>query len=94
MAEPDPSPDSGSNLGQMLILGEIKGQLRELIHSINNVAQQQSAMGLRIAKLEEKEFRRDGAGNLLQIILKSPAIGWLVGAAISAWAVLTGKIHV
>jgi len=78
----------------MLILGEIKGQLRELIHSINNVAQQQSAMGLRIAKLEEKEFRRDGAGNLLQIILKSPAIGWLVGAAISAWAVLTGKIHV
>ena len=48
----------------------------------------------RVAALEAANERRDGAAGVFQMILKSPALGWLVGAAITAWAVLTGKAHV
>lgn len=78
--------------GIALLLGEIKGQMRELIHSTNNVSQKLDGLALRVSALEAEQNRRQGASNALNTILKSPAIGWLVGAAISAWAILTGKV--
>lgn len=74
-------------------LGQISGQLRELVHNVANLQMTATAIGLRVAALEASENRREGATSLLRTILKSPAIGWLVGAAISAWAVLTGRVH-
>ena len=78
----------------LLLLGEIRGQLRELIHTGNNNSTKLDALGIRVAALETERNRREGASGLIQSFLKSPAIGWLVGAAISAWAILTGKVHI
>lgn len=75
------------------LLGQIQGQLRELIHSSNNNGQKLEALGVRVAALEAANDRREGASGVIQSIMKSPAIGWLVGAAITAWAILTGKVH-
>jgi len=75
-------------------LGQISGQLRELIHNMNSLQSSINAIGIRVAALEASENRRDGATGLLMTIMKSPAIGWLVGAAISAWAILTGRVHI
>lgn len=101
-----------------LMLGELRGQMREVIHGQNNMLQKfdsltrevvglgplasdvleiktsLTALSLRVAALETEKSRTDGAKGLGVMLLKSPALGWLVGAAISAWAVLTGKVHV
>jgi hypothetical protein len=60
------------------------------------VRMEESHTGLsaRIQALEAESHRRSGATSLVNVLLKSPALGWLVGAAISAWAILTGKVHV
>lgn len=97
-----------------LLLGEVRGQLRELIHSVNNTAQKVDAIGSRVAALaelpaavaankadisalvvrvdtlERDRDERKGAHSIIAIILKSPAIGWLMGAAIAVWALLKG----
>ena len=52
-----------------------------------------TSLSSRITALEAERNRRDGATNILGLVLKSPAIGWLVGAVISAWAILNGKVH-
>ncbi len=44
--------------------------------------------------LKADKDQRDGATGMVRTILKSPAIGWLVGAAITAWAILTGRVHI
>lgn len=36
----------------LLILGEIRGQLRELVHNSNNNAQEIRAVGMRLGKME------------------------------------------
>ena len=77
----------------LLLLGEIRGQLRELIHSTNNTGMKVDALAMRVSALEAADQRRQGASGLMQTIFKSPALGWLVGAAITAWALLTGKVH-
>jgi hypothetical protein len=105
-----PTPQ-GAELQRMSeTLGEVKGQLRELIHTINNTAtkldaiservvtmqgvpERITALEVRVVALETERNRRDGATGIVATIMKSPALGWLVGAAITAWAVLTGKVH-
>lgn len=76
------------------LLGQIQGQLRELIHSSNNNGQQLIALSERVGALEAANERREGAAGIVSMILKSPLIGWLVGLVISAWAVLSGKVHI
>ncbi len=49
--------------------------------------------GERLAALEAERNRRDGASSIIALILKSPAVGWLVGVAGAAWAVLSGKLQ-
>lgn len=104
------SEHSESN-SQDMILGELRGQMREVIHGMNNLsskvdglsreviglgslAGEMADMKSRIAVLEIGHNRREGATGILAALLKSPALGWLVGAAITAWAILTGKVHV
>ena len=52
------------------------------------------ALGVRVSALEAAQNKREGAVGLTQVIMKSPALGWLVGAAITAWAVLTGRVDI
>lgn len=75
-------------------VGELTGQVREQIHTSNNTQMMVRELGDRLSKLEANDQRREGAVGVVQMILKSPLIGWLVGAGISAWAVLTGKVHI
>lgn len=84
-----PEPD----LNTAMILGEIRGQLRELIHTGNNNAQKLDALGIRVMTLESERSRRDGASGVVSAILRSPAIGWFVGGATFLWGIVTGRIH-
>ncbi|WP_152616453.1 hypothetical protein [Sphingomonas sp. ERG5] len=93
-----------------LILGEMRGQLRDVVYSVNNLSAKldgltREVVGLgplasdiadlkdRIATLEAASNRSEGARTLGTLLLKSPAIGWLVGLAATAWAILSGKAH-
>lgn len=101
-------PDQQS---QDMILGEMRGQLREMVHQMNNLSAKFDGLSreviglgplavdvaelkLRVAALSDEKNRREGAAGVAQAIMKSPALGWLVGAAITAWAILTGKVSI
>lgn len=86
-------PENPHDPNTLLLLGEIRGQLRELIHTGNNNAQKLDQLAVRVGSLETERNRRDGASGVLAAILKSPAIGWMVGGATFLWGILTGRIH-
>jgi hypothetical protein len=52
-----------------------------------------AALSTRLSALEAEKNRRDGASSVIISIMRSPAIGWLVGGATFMWGVLTGRIH-
>lgn len=103
---------------QDMILGEMRGQLRELVHTTNNLSMKFDALsreviglgplatdiaelkGLntalmgRVASLELEQGRREGAQGVLQTILKSPVVAWLVAGIAATWAVVTGKVQI
>jgi len=96
-------------------LGEMRGQLREMIHQSNNTAHKLDTMYDNVAAikaqlsdvenlrgkvatlekdvddLKQERSRRIGAMGLGDRILKSPLIGWIIGAALAAWAFLHGR---
>ncbi len=97
--EPPPSTD--------FLLGQITAQLKEMVHSQNGTSQvilgmerslekQISELAIevrgRLTILETANARREGATGILAIILKSPAIGWLVGAASVVYLYIAGKL--
>lgn len=84
---------SDSDPNSLLLLGEIRGQLRELIHTINNNTMKVDALTLRVSELEGDKHRRDGAAGLWHAIAKSPAIAWIISAAVTIWALLSGRTH-
>lgn len=127
---PDSRPPARAGSNDM-ILGEIRGQQREMVHVMNNLSQKMDALSreviglgplaadvaevkvrigtlereaaaaaevaaleVKVNALETERNRREGASGLLLAILRSPALGWLTGAAITAWAILTGKVDV
>ena len=51
-------------------------------------------MKARMAALEADRNRRDGAVGVVETIIKSPLIGWFVGLAITALAIVKGWIHI
>ena len=92
-----------------MMLGELKGQMRELIHNVNNMTMKLEGLterviadqhlpakvaeiDRRVTELETDRNRRDGAMGFGGWLLKSPIVGWLVGAALTAWVLLKGKI--
>lgn len=98
------------NESMSMMLGEVRGQLREVVHSLSNlsmkvdgIAEKQARAGdtqselaalkLRVVALETERNRRDGATGIVGALLKSPAIGWLVGAAAAVWAYLSEGGH-
>lgn len=52
-----------------------------------------SALATRVAALETAHQRREGATSMLETALKSPTLGWFVGAISVVWAVVTGKLN-
>ena len=50
-------------------------------------------LAAQISSLEVERSRRDGATNLLNMLLKSPVVAWIVGAAVTGWAIVTGRLH-
>lgn len=52
-----------------------------------------AALVSRVTALEVAAFRREGAKSMVDTFLKSPALGWLVGALTGVWALLTGRLE-
>lgn len=76
----------------LLLLGEIRGQLRELVHSSNNNSAKLDALAIRVSALESDKSRREGQAGVLTAALRSPALAWIISAAVTVWALLSGRI--
>ena len=96
---------------QDMVLGEMRGQLREVVHSMNTMsakfdtlsreviglstlAADIAEMKIRLTALETDRNRRDGATGILQAVVKSPVVGWVVGGATFLWALVTNRVHI
>lgn len=92
-----------SDIGALtLAVGEMRGQMREMIHAQNNIAQkvdflterallapttaQIDALTKRVDALEAEKDRQDGAKGLLATMLGSKAFGVLVSITLVAYA--------
>ena len=53
-----------------------------------------NALELRVKALETASDRRSGAMGLGEMLLKSPAVGWAVGAVATVWALFTGHLKI
>ncbi len=106
-------PDSQS---MAVAIGEIRGQLKELIHTSNNnshllngltervllaanlpdrlsaLEAEQKRMSAALDGLSADKNRRDGASGIISTLAKSPALGWIAGVAIAAYAAISGKV--
>lgn len=89
-------------------VGEISGQLRELVHSQNNMSMKLDglterlltaptqadfqSLAARVAALEADKNRSDGAKGVLAAVMRSPMAAW--GAAIIAgiWGAFKGGL--
>lgn len=97
-------------MNQDMILGEMRGQLRELVHQVNNLSAKFDALtrevialgpiAVQIAELRAEvdvlkvaKNQQAGAHNVISTILKSPTLGWMVGAISVIWLYLTGKLQ-
>jgi len=69
-------------------------RLEERNERVSRIESTMQAIESRIDILMMDKDRRDGASGFAKELLKSPALGWLTGAAVTAWAVLTGKVHI
>lgn len=67
-------------------------QRRVIIIETRDHTAQIAALALRVTALEVESNKREGATSMLETLFKSPALGWLVGAAVTAWAILTGRV--
>lgn len=107
-----------AEVNQDMILGEMRGQLREVVHSLNNFTQKFDALTrevvglvilgnevtslnsnvatlkIAVAELQLERSHREGAVGVVETILKSPLLGWLVGLAITGIAILKGWVRV
>lgn len=100
---PDPA-----DLGALaLAVGEMRGQMRELVHQQNNMAQkidfltekallaptaaQVEALTKRVDALEAEKDRNDGAKGVFAAILKSPTAAWIAAIIASLIAIYRGE---
>lgn len=85
------------------LLGKIEGQLREVIHNMNNQAMKVDALVSlkdipddireikdRLTVLETDKHRKDGAVGFGASLFRSPLVGWLVGFGLALYAWLKG----
>lgn len=69
-------------------------RLEERNERIERMERQMATIDGRVDVLLKDKDRRDGAAGFATALLKSPALGWLVSAVVTAWAILTGKVHI
>lgn len=91
-------------------VGEMKGQLRELIHQNANMSMKIDAIAreiaqhstlpaivaenrTKIAALEAKQSRQDGAMSFGEWLMRSNLVTWVVMAVGVIWAAVTGKLQ-
>lgn len=77
---------------------EISGEVKDIQRRVTIIETRDNpaviaALALRVTALEVKDNKREGASSLMEMLFKSPALGWLVGAAVTAWAILTDRVH-
>lgn len=83
-----------SDPGTAFQLGTISGQLREVIHTSNNMSGKIDGLAHRIGLLEKAENRREGMSSVFHAIWKSPFVAWLFAAAAAVIAFARGKIEI
>jgi len=90
---PDMPPQSQVDANNLLILGEVRGQLREIIHTMNNQAMKNDAVAAQLAKLEGVPARLDAIDARLVALeadrhRRDGAMGfggWLVKSPLVGW---------
>jgi len=89
-------------------VGEISGQLREVVHSVNNVAQKVDGMSeklltaptqadiqslaARVALLEAEKNRTDGAKGVFAAVMRSPMAAWAAAIIAAIWGAFKGGL--
>lgn len=89
-------------------VGEISGQLRELIHQQNNMAMKLDGLTermltsptradfekleQRVEALEAERHRNDGARGFILGVMRSPVAAWLVAAGAALFAAFKGDV--
>lgn len=98
-----------TEIGSLAVkVGEISGQLREVIHSVNNMAQKVDGMterlftsptaadfeklSKRVDALEAEKNRNDGAKGVLLGVLKSPVAAWIAAAVAAVYGAFKGGL--
>lgn len=78
-----------SMMRQQEVLGEINERLIRI--EANKVDSRVAALEAEIEQLKAERNQRVGMARLVEMIFKSPLIGWIVGAAGLVWFMLNGK---
>lgn len=65
--------------------------LNDTVLKAADLPEQVRKLSARVEVLETERHQRTGAFNILGTVAKSPAIGWLTGAAITIYVLLTGR---
>ncbi len=89
-------------------VGEISGQLREVVHSVNNMAQKVDGMSermltsptqadfqslaARVALLEAEKNRTDGAKGVFAAVMRSPMAAWAAAIVAGIWGAFKGGL--
>jgi len=78
------------------VLGKVHTRLtriesNRLDSTVKSIDERVGKLDDRVDALETERDKRDGATGVLAWIVKSPALGWLAGAAAAVWAVLHGR---
>lgn len=75
---------------QQRTLGEIVERLVRI--ESNKVDSRVTALETKVEQMEAERNQRVGMARAVDLIIKSPAVGWLVGAAVTAWLILSGRV--
>lgn len=94
MSPPAGMPDANTSM----ILGEVRGQLREIIHNMNNQAQKNDAVSAQLAKLEGMPARLDAIDQRLLALetdkhRRDGAVGfgtWVLKSNVVGWLAAIG----
>lgn len=75
---------------QQKTLGEINERLIRI--ESNKVDSRVTDLEADVEQLKAERQQRAGMAHAFELVLKSPLVGWLVGAAGMAWLFLSGKV--
>lgn len=70
-----------------------KDAVSKTLTKLDDVPDKLTKIEERLGNLEIDKHRREGRDGMMVMLLKSPLMGWLVGAATTVWALVTGRLH-